>query len=567
MGTAFSKLAQLYLQLEQTPSYNKKRELLSLFFKKLSRKEIASATYLTLGRIGPIHGDIDLGIAGKMAKRAIAQAYGVPLEKVRKLMRQKGDLGLVAQELDSKKRSTLTIAQVHAALIKLKKASGKDSQKKKLELLASLLKKAGFLESRYIVRIVLHHLRIGVGAEALMDSFITAFPKAKTSRKELEAIYHLNTDMGLVAEHVFKNKHLKFRKGKPILGSPIRTMLAQRVKTISDIRKKMIGCKEFAAEEKYDGERIQIHKNGNSVIAFSRRLTNITVQYPAIMEAVKKSVKFKKAILDGEVVAYKGGKILPFQKLMQRRRKHEIEKYQSEIPAAVFLFDILYLDGKSLLKKPYPKRRKILKKAVKPCKEIHLAGRFTTPDFGKIHPFFKNCIKRGLEGVIVKSTAPDSIYEPGKRSWLWIKWKPEYSEGMRETFDLAVIGSYAGKGSRRGHFGALLCAIYNKKKKTFESFTKVGTGYKDSDFAELEKLLKKYKVSKKPFNVKITSATKPDIYYRPGLVLEALGAEITKSPSHSSGYALRFPRFLRVREDKSPAQATTLKEIEAMKNG
>ena len=329
----------------------------------------------------------------------------------------------------------------------------------------------------------------------------------------------------------------------------------------------MAGCKEYAAEEKYDGERIQIHKDGRRVAAFSRRLSNITSQYPAIMEAARTHIKAKAAILDGEVVAYKGGKILPFQRLMQRRRKYEVEKYQSEIPAAVFLFDILYLNGKSLLKLPYPERRKLLEKTVTPCREVHLAGRFVSPGFSKIHPFFKRCVKRGLEGVIVKSTAQDSVYEPGKRSWLWIKWKPEYAEGMRDTFDLAVVGSYAGKGSRSGHFGALLCALYNRKKKRFETFTKVGAGYKDADFQELEKRLKKYRVSKKPANVEITSAMEPDAYYRPGLVLEVLGSEITKSPSHSSGLALRFPRFLRVREDKSPADATTLGEAEGMKNG
>jgi len=441
------------------------------------------------------------------------------------------------------------------------------AKKRNLTLFSSLLKKASALESKYIVRIVLGHLRIGVGAEALMDAFPTAFPKAKTNRKQLESLYHLSTDMGFVAELVSRNKPIPPKKSAVLLGCPIRAMLAQRVKTVADIRKKMAECKEFAAEEKYDGERIQIHKNGNRITAFSRRLTNITLQYPAIMEAVKNHVKAKSAILDGEVVAYKGGKILHFQKLMQRRRKHDVEKYESEIPAALFLFDILYMNGKPLMKKPYPKRRKILEKAVTPCREIHLAGRFVTQDFGKIHPFFEKCIKRGLEGVIVKSTVQDSIYEPGVRSWLWIKWKPEYSKGMRETFDLVVIGSYAGRGSRSGHFGALLCALYNKKKKIFESFTKVGTGYKDSDFAELEKLLKKYKCSKKPSNVQISSAMKPDIYYRPHVVIEALGAEITKSPSHSSGYALRFPRFVRLREDKSAAQATTLKEIEAMKNG
>lgn len=568
MGTAFRKLALLYSRLEQTSSYNQKRAILSAFFKSLSHSEVKSASYLSLGAIGPWHADIDLGIAGKMAMRAVSQAYGLPLEKVRKLMHKKGDLGDVVEGLNPRKRSALTISQVHASLLELSAATGKDSQKKKLQILSSLLKKSSSLESRYIMRMVLGWLRVGIGAPALMDAFTTAFPRAKATRRQVEALYSTTADIGLVAEMLAKGKPpTSKKKGGIVLGSPIQSMLSQRVKTVADIRKKMGDCRAYAAEEKYDGERIQIHKNGNTVLAFSRRLTNITSQYPAIIEAVRKGVKARRAILDGEVVAFRGGKIRPFQELMQRRRKYRVEEYEKKIPAAVFFFDILYLEGKPLIHLAYPERRKLLQKVLKRSPRLHLAGRLVSPDFEKVRKFFHRCTKAGLEGVIVKSTSDASVYEPGKRSWLWIKWKKEYSEGMRDTFDLVVVGSYRGKGLRKGHFGALLCALYNKRKKCFETFTKVGAGYKDADFPAIERLLKKYKVSKSPANTKITSAMEPDTYYKPGLVIEVLGANITKSPGHSSGLALRFPRFLRVRKDKRPTDATSMKEIEAMKHG
>ena len=572
MSSRFSKLASLYSRLEDTSSYNSKRKKLSEFFSSLSPQDVKVAAYLTLGSIGASYEDTDLGIAEKMAVRAVAYAYGEDEKKVNKLLEKKGDLGDAAASLNEKKRGSLTISDVRSKLTKIKNASGENSQKKKLELLASLIQDAPSNESRFIVRIVLGNLRIGVGDQMLLDAFAEAFAGGSSHKPEVEDGYNKCTDIGLLGESLAKHGLSSAKRFSITLGRPVRAMLAQRVDKVSDILEK-IQSDELAAEEKYDGERVQVHKDGNKILLFSRRLNDITLQFPDIADALKKSIKRKKAVLDGEIVGYRKGEFLSFQKLMHRRRKYDVSEYREKVPAAVFLFDMIYLNGNSLLKRPYPSRRKELEKSVKESGMAHIAKRKVSSDFEEIRDFFQKSVDKGLEGIIVKSTAKDSVYQPGNRGWLWIKWKKEYSEGMRETFDLAVVGSYHGRGSRAGHFGALLCAAFNPKKDRFETFTKVGTGFTDEEFSSLQKLLKKHRARKKPESVVVAKEMEPDVYYEPGLVVEVFGAEITRSPSHTAsrekgkGLALRFPRFQRVRKDKGPEDATTIKEVKRIKNG
>ncbi|MFP3949884.1 MAG: ATP-dependent DNA ligase [Candidatus Micrarchaeia archaeon] len=572
MSRRFSKLASLYSRLEDTSSYNSKRKKLAEFFASLSPEDVRAAAYLTLGSIGASYEDTDLGIAEKMAVRAVADAYGADRKRVNKLLGKKGDLGDAAAFFSKRKRGSLTIAGVRSELIKIKDVSGEDSQKKKLELFSSLLQAAPSNESRFIVRIVLGNLRIGIGDQMLLDAFAEAFAGGSSHKPEVEDGYNKCTDIGLLGGSLAKHGLSSAKRFSITLGRPVRAMLAQRVDKVSDILEKMQSDK-LAAEEKYDGERVQVHKDGNSITLFSRRLNDITPQFPDIAEALKKSIKRKKAVLDGEIVGYGEGEFLSFQKLMHRRRKYGVSEYREKVPAAIFLFDIIYLNGNSLLKKSYPSRRKELEKSVKKSGMVHLSKRKVSSDFEEIRNFFQRSVDKGLEGIIVKSTAKDSVYQPGNRGWLWIKWKKEYSEGMRETFDLAVVGSYHGRGSRAGHFGALLCAAVNPEKDRFETFTKVGTGFTDEEFSSLQKLLKKHTARKKPENVVIKKEMEPDVYYEPALVVEVFGAEITRSPSHTAsrekgkGLALRFPRFQRVRRDKGPEDATTIKEIKRIKNG
>jgi DNA ligase 1 len=357
-------------------------------------------------------------------------------------------------------------------------------------------------------------------------------------------------------------------------------MLAQRVENFEELEERVPGKK--AAEEKYDGKRVQIHKNGNEIQAFSRRLENITSQYPDLIEAIRKSVLVNKIVLDGEIVAYIEGKkrnerieeLYSFQKLMQRRRKYEIEKYMKLCPVAVFFFDILYLEEITLLKKSYPMRRTLLEKYVKESGVVHLARRIVTENLEEIEDFFNETLKKRLEGIIIKAMNNTSIYEAGKRSWLWLKWKEEYAKGMRETFDLVIVGKYYGRGRRKSSFGALLCAALNEEKQRFETFTKVGTGFTDEDAKKIESLLSEYIVPEIPKNVFTKSRMLPDIFIEPAVVIEILGTEITESPGHTAGegkgkkgLALRFPRFLRIRYDKDLHDVTTVREIWNLKGG
>jgi DNA ligase-1 len=339
------------------------------------------------------------------------------------------------------------------------------------------------------------------------------------------------------------------------LGVPIQSMLCQRIKDIDQVQKKM--GYPVVVEEKYDGERIQVHKNGNKIKLYSRRLENISLQFPDVVEAIKKSVKAKNCVIDSEVMPVDAkGNLLPFQILMQRRRKYDIEAYVKKIPVALFCFDLLFVNGKSVIHEPYKKRYALMQKYVKQTSRINFAIRKICTDSDCIEDLFNRTVEHGGEGIVIKDL--DGPYQAGVRGWHWIKWKPDYVKGLRDTFDLVVVGAYFGRGRRAGTYGALLCAVYNDKTDKFETFCKLGSGFNDKELAGLLKKFKK--INHKPARLEISKTMTPDAWFDPRIVLEVTGAEITKSPNHTSGYALRFPRFLRWRE-KTPEEATTKKEI------
>lgn len=564
----FKKFAELCGELEKISSSNRMRKELANFFKKTPPKAVRYSSYFLLGSIGPKFEDIDTGIGDKTAVIIVADAFDVKEDKVRKTFKKKGDIGDTAEKFSKRKRGGLTLEEVYRGLWKAKRAEGKGSQKKKIEHVSELLNGSSAPEAKYIMRIALDSMRLGVGEMTIIDAYAKAFAKGR--KKEIEHSYNVCTDIGKLGETLSENGMKGAKRFSISLGRPVKSMLAQRVKKVSDILKKIEGEK-LVAEEKYDGERVQIHKDGSDIQLFSRRLENITSQYPDVVKYVKKSIKRRKAILDGEIVAYRNGKQLSFNKLMQRRRKYDVEEYAEKIPVVVFLFDILYLNGKSKLKTPYTKRRELLEDSVRQTRHVKLAGRKTSKDMDEIKKFFEKSVKKGFEGIIVKSASEDSVYQPGNRGWLWIKWKKDYAEGMQESFDCVVIGGFRGKGKRKGGFGSLLCAVYNRKKDRFESFTRVGTGFTDRDLRELNKKLEKKKLEEKPKNVVVRKKMEPDTYYEPGMVIEIIGAEITRSPSHAAGekngkgLALRFPRFVEVRKDKSPTECTTVKEVRSLK--
>ncbi len=543
-------------------------------------KEVKASAYLFLGSIGPAFESTTLGVGDKLALKAIAMAYGVSEEEVKKRYSKTGDLGDVAFELNRGEGKSLTIDEVFGKLKEIKKASGKGSQEEKTRLISRILQRASPGEGKYIVRIILGKLRLGFEDQFLLEAFSIAFTGDKKYTAKIKESYSVCTDIGELAESLAEYGPRALGRFSIKLGRPVRSMLAQRVKTFEELQERIPGKK--AAEEKYDGERVQIHKDGNEIKAFSRRLENITAQYPDLVEAVRKGILADKIVLDGEIVAYvegrkadgSTGEFYSFQRLMQRRRKYEVQKYTEICPVTVFFFDILYLEGNSLLRESYPKRRDLLEEHVKESENLRLARRIVTDNLEEIEYFFNDALEKRLEGIIIKSMGSNSIYEAGKRSWLWLKWKEEYAGGMRETFDLVIIGKYYGRGKRKGSFGALLCAILNEEKQRFETFTKVGTGFTEADAKEIDSLLSGHTISEAPKNVFIKSRMLPDIFLEPSVVIEVLGTEITKSPGHTAGQgegdtglALRFPRFLRIRYDKGPYDITTVKEVRNLKKG
>jgi DNA ligase-1 len=399
----------------------------------------------------------------------------------------------------------------------------------------------------------------------LLDALATLYADDKKKRPIIENAYNISSDIGLIALALAKGGLREVEKIKPMVGRPIKMMAAQRVPKLEDIPNKM---ESFAVEEKYDGERMQIHKDGEIVKIFSRRLDDITYQYPDVVERVKRGVKAKSAIMEGESVAIKGEKLQPFQILMQRKRKYEIERYVKKIPVRLFLFDLLFVDGKDCMGRSYPERRKKLESIVKETTDLTFARRIVSNDLDEIQKFFDEGLERGTEGIMAKSLSEDAIYRAGAREWMWIKWKKDYLEGLVDTFDLVLIGAIYGTGKRAGKYCTLLAAVYNENTDMFESFCKIGTGFTDENLDEMAKKFKHLVSKEMPARVK--SEMKPDIWFEPGVVMEVSGAEITESPAHSAGkgelgkgLSLRFPRFKQYRE-KKPEDATSTEEVMQM---
>tara|TARA_Y100000310_G_scaffold345531_1_gene466132 strand:- start:49756 stop:51459 length:1704 start_codon:yes stop_codon:yes gene_type:complete len=559
----FQKLVNIYEQLEKISSGNEIREILSDFFKQVPKDDIALVSYLTLGKLGSEFESPVLGLAEKSVVRSIAKVSGVSEKKVKEITQKRGDAGLAAEELLKKKPQTLipvgklSIHEFFDVLHKIANTSGSGSQDTKSNLLVGILQKVSPIGGKYLIRIVLGTLRMGVGEMTVLDSLAIAYTGEKKNKEYLEKAFNICPDVGEIAFIVASNGLKGLEKIRIHVGTPIKMMLAQRVQELTDLEKKMPG--EVSVEGKYDGERIQCHKNKKGKIKlFSRRLDTITSQFPDLVKYLEK-VKAKEFVIEGEVLAIdEKGKPLPFQTLMQRRRKHEIEKYVKDVPIILKVFDVLYVDGKSYLHSPYAERSIILDKIIT-GEKIIVADKIITSDLDKINDFFLKMLDQGYEGIMIKNLQGE--YQAGTRGWNWIKWKKEYVKDMVDNFDLVIVGAYYGRGRRSGGYGALLCACYDAKNDEYLTLCKVGTGFTDEMLAALPKKLDKYKTENKPGLVRIKKEMEPDVWFEPKIVVEVLAAELTKSPYHTAGLALRFPRFIRIREDKKADQSTTLKEV------
>ena len=571
-------IADAYEKIESTTKRLEMTDLLVDLLKNTSKEVIDKVAYLTQGKLYPDFVGIEIGVAERLAVKALARVSGNKESEVEEVLNRTGDIGEAAQVFTANRkqqsffRRDLSVEKVYETLDKMAQTSGSGAVDLKLSLLAGLLADATPKEAKYLMRTVTGSLRLGIADMTVLDALAIAYGGGKDAREDVERAYNVSSDLGRVAKTVAEEGIEGIRHFRVCVREPIRPMLAERLSSPDEILEKLGG--KCVAEYKYDGERLQAHKTGENVTLYSRRLENISSQYPDAVELFKKYVKAREAILECECVAVdlETGEMRPFQELMHRRRKYGVEKAIEDYPVSLFLFEALYIDGKDLTKETYLTRRKMLEETVTESDHLKIVKYVVTSNAAELEKFFQEAIENGCEGLVCKSIAKDSVYQAGARGWLWIKYKRDYKSEMTDTVDLVIVGAFHGRGKRAGVYGALLLAAYNPESDTFETVTKCGTGFTDEDLAKLPKMLEKHVVAQK--HSRVNSMVEADVWFEPSFAMEILGAEVTLSPIHTcaldsirkgSGLAIRFPRFTgKYRPDKAAEDATATREILGM---
>jgi len=575
----FSIIAKLFEKMEKTSSRIELTNILVELLKKTPEKIIPNVVYLLQGIIRPNFEGVELGVAEKLAIRSISKSSGLPIKKIEDDYRNCGNLGLTASNILKLKTQTtftaekITIERVYETLFKIANLEGKGSQDLKMKYISSLLNDATPLEAKFVLNILLGTLRLGIAENTVMDALAIGFTGKKEYRKQIEDAYNVSSDLGKVSEVIASEGLDGIKKFQISLFSPIRPMLADRIKSEEEAIKKM--PTEFAAEYKLDGERVQIHKQAEKIILFSRSLENITKYYPDIVENIGNSLDVNEGIFEAEIVAINEntGEFLPFQELMHRRRKYKLKEAVLQYPITVNFFDVLYFDKKNCLDLKYSERRKILESSVNVNNFAKLVPMAIVKNENQIEDFLENSINSGCEGLMLKIL--DAGYRAGIRGGNWLKLKREYRNELGDSLDLVVIGAYFGKGRRTGKYGTLLLATYNPEKDNFPSICKVGTGFTDESLDQLYQILSNKVILKK--NPRIESEMEADVWFEPELVLEIVASEITLSPIHKTaldtirkgtGLALRFPKFTgKIRIEKGPEDASTDEEVYSLYRG
>jgi len=511
-------------------------DVISRVLPGLSPEELPVFVRFVMGRIFPDWSPQNLGIGPNLLYEAVRQVSGVKPGVVIDRINKNGDVGRAVEELLSKKtqislsHQDLDIVEVYNKLISIAARGGAASQKEKMRMVMLLLGDASPLEGRYLARIMLEELRIGVGEGSVREAIAKAF-SVEPSLVE-HAMQAIN-DLGEVARLArIGPDALKEVRITPF--HPVRMMLAQQG-TIAGMVEEHGAV---AAEFKYDGSRFQFHREGDRAMMYSRRLEDVSAALPDVIGLLQSSTTHD-VILDGEVIAIKDSKPMPFQSVLRRfRRRHDIAEAQEEILMVPNVFDILYLDGKTLIDLPFLERRKILVDVV----TQYVAPQVVSADPTVIEDTYNRALAAGHEGIMLK--VADSPYTPGQRGKNWIKIKP-----MVDTLDLAVIGAEWGEGKRAHVFGSFLLACQNQGKLI--PLSRVATGFSDEQLAEVYDLLKDT----------VISGSGKEVQFEPGLVFEVGYAELQVSPTYGAGFALRFPRFIRLRDDKDTTEIETLDAI------
>ena len=592
----FAILAEAFNKMESTKKRTELTQYLVELFKETPNEVISKIIYLIQGKLRPDFEGIELGVSEKLVLRAAKKSLGINENDIITTVNKIGDLGTAISNILEKKTQTglfdfgidsdtydeaifntkaNTVERIYEILwsISQLEGAGKNIQDKKINFISSLWNKSKPIEVKFVTKLLLGTLRLGVAENTVMDALAITYSGEKENRKKLQYAYNVSSDLGKVAETVALKGLQGIEEFEIMLFNPIRPMLADRVKSEAEAIEKL-GA-EFAAEYKLDGERVQLHIKGDKVGLFSRSLENIESYYPDIIENIPKCILADEIILEAEAVAINQstGEFLPFQELMHRRRKYKIEKAVTEYPITVNLFDILYCNGKSCTEQSYSERREKLEKYVKEDEFVKYIPMKIVKNENEIEEFMENSINAGSEGLMLKRL--DAPYQAGSRGSHWLKLKREYRNELGDSLDLIVIGGFFGKGRRTGSYGTLLLASYDEDEDTFTSICKVGTGFTDESLDQLFQILHpKVSIKKNP---RIISDMEADVWFEPELVIEIVASEITLSPIHKAalnvirkdaGLALRFPKFTgKIRVEKAVEDASTNQEVVALYRG
>lgn len=575
----FSVVAKTFEVLESEPKRLEMTKILAELFQQASPEEAAIISYLALGNVQPVYFTTQFNFAEKSMLQVLASLTGTALNDVQMLAKKVGDLGLVCVQLyvDQHCSHELSVTQVHEMLLEFLQLGGTGSQKVKESFLLDFLSKLDPLGSKYVIRAILGRLRLGFSDMTMLDAFSWMVKGDKSLRAPLEEAYNVSADIGLIIRTLKTHGLVGIQKTVITPGIPILPAAAERMADAASIVEKLGPC---VAQPKLDGFRLQVHLDftGSTPVVrfFSRNLQDMSAMFPDLYAAVL-DLDVKTLVAEGEAIAYEveTGNFLPFQETVKRKRKHEIETVAEEFPLKLYFFDLLFLNGKSFLDETHVTRRETLERLLE-TKIVQKHGVVSLIEEKKIttgkelEDYFNDNIAHGLEGLVVKR--PDALYQPGKRNFNWIKLKRQESGSLDDTLDCVILGYYVGEGKRAQFgIGALLVGVYDKEQDIFVTVAKIGTGLTELAWQDQKKSCDDLKVAHKPSNVVCAKELYPDVWVHPEIICMIRADEITRSPLHTAGktettlgLALRFPRIMGYRPDKSASEATTVHELKRL---
>lgn len=563
--------------------------LLGNLFKKCQPEEAGILAYLLCGEIRPSYKKLPFNIADKQMVSTLKTFFdnnSLDLE-----IKKNGDIGqafgIAWQEIRDAKpcqlnncsmNSKITLLEAHQSLESIALCSGTGSIQTKSQMIIKLIRQMCPIGAKYVIKIILGKLRLGFSEMTILDALSWSMKENKTLKNRLETAFNVCADLGLIAQTLKIDGISEIEKFKPKLGIPIRPAAAERMESIDEIVKKL---DNFIAQPKLDGLRVQIHKFFQNdqicVKLFSRNLLEITEMFPELTQAISK-ISAQNFIAEGEAIGIdpESGNFLPFQDTAKRLRKTDIEQTSKNYPIKLFFFDLLFSENVNLLNQEHQKRRilleQLLNSAEKPdeleiIEEVEFTNQNPAQNAQRLEDYFEKQMNLGLEGLVLKKS--DGIYQAGKRNFNWIKLKRLESSELNDSVDCLIMGYYFGNGKRANlGIGALLAGVYDQETETFQTICKIGTGLSDNEWIEYKKLCDKNQTSTKPINFIVAKELEPDVWTLPAIVVSVRADQISRSPIHSAakgssdqGFALRFPRLICQRQDKSIFEATNTQEL------